>query len=194
MRRLTEQAVGTCLRAARSPAGGMAGLPVAALAQIEDAAAGILSAVDNCPEAAMALDDLASADSYTYSHSVRVATLGLLLGQRINRLDGWVDWRGQRRYRSASCATTTSAGTASATSAGAPVRTPVSSPASPMPYPIGYSIPMPSGRAAVVDGEVHDPALPADGRPAGDRAPDGVDSPGPPTGRSLRELDRTATR
>jgi HD-GYP domain-containing protein (c-di-GMP phosphodiesterase class II) len=98
VRHSTEQAVGTCLRAARSAAGGIAGLPTAALAQIEDAAAGILNALANCPEAALALDDLASADSYTYSHSVRVATLGLLLGQRINRLDGWIDWRGQRRY------------------------------------------------------------------------------------------------
>ena len=39
-----------------------------------------------------------SADSYTYSHSVRVATLGLLLGQRIDRVDGWIDYRGERRY------------------------------------------------------------------------------------------------
>jgi HD-GYP domain-containing protein (c-di-GMP phosphodiesterase class II) len=98
VRRSTEQAVATCLRAARSTAGGIAGLPAAALGQIEDAAGGILSALDDCPEAALALDDLASADSYSYSHSVRVATLGLLLGHRINRLDGWIDWRGRRRF------------------------------------------------------------------------------------------------
>jgi len=27
-----------------------------------------------------------------------LGALGLLLGQRINPLDGWIDWRGQRRY------------------------------------------------------------------------------------------------
>ena len=52
------------------------------------------------PEAALALDDLASADSYTYSHSVRVATLGMVLGHRIART-GWLDWIGR------ACAATT---------------------------------------------------------------------------------------
>jgi HD-GYP domain-containing protein (c-di-GMP phosphodiesterase class II) len=98
VRRSTEQAVGRCLTAARSAVGHLAGLPAAALGQLEAAASGMLHALDDCPEAALALDDLSSADSYTYSHSVRVATLGLLLGQRINRLEGWVDWRGRRRY------------------------------------------------------------------------------------------------
>jgi HD-GYP domain-containing protein (c-di-GMP phosphodiesterase class II) len=98
VRRSTEQAVGSCLSLARSTAGGTHALPAAALLQLEQAAAGILNALTDCPEAALALDDLSSADSYSYSHSVRVATLGLLLGQRINRLDGWVDWRGIRRY------------------------------------------------------------------------------------------------
>lgn len=46
----------------------------------------------------------------------------------------------------------------------------------------------------VVDGEVRDPALPADDRPGGGRAPDGADGHGPATGGSLRELDRTARR
>ena len=55
-------------------------------------------AVAACFEAALAFDDLASADSYTYNHSMRVATLGLLLGQRIDRTDGWVDYRGEVRY------------------------------------------------------------------------------------------------
>lgn len=98
VRRATEQAVGTCLNAARSTVGDLINLPAAALAQIETAAEGMMAALEGCPEAALALDDLASADSYTYSHSVRTATLGLLLGHRINRLDGWIDWRGQRRY------------------------------------------------------------------------------------------------
>jgi HD-GYP domain-containing protein (c-di-GMP phosphodiesterase class II) len=74
VRTATEHAVGSCLDAARSVASDLSNLP------------------------ALAFDDLSSADSYTYSHSVRVATLGLLLGQRIDRVDGWIDYRGERRY------------------------------------------------------------------------------------------------
>jgi HD-GYP domain-containing protein (c-di-GMP phosphodiesterase class II) len=98
VRRATEQAVQSCLTAARSAAESLGILPSAAVSQIEQAAANIVQALAECPEAALALDDLASADSYTYSHSVRVATLGLLLGQRMIRLDGWTDYRGQLRH------------------------------------------------------------------------------------------------
>ena len=95
VRRATEAAVITCLSGARSSSGD---LTVAALAQLENAANGLMAALEDCPEAALALDDLSSADSYTYSHSVRVATLGMVLGQRIARMDGWVDWKGARRF------------------------------------------------------------------------------------------------
>jgi HD-GYP domain-containing protein (c-di-GMP phosphodiesterase class II) len=98
VRRSTANAVSACLDAARSAAADLGGLPSSALAQLEQAANAIMQALAGCPEATLAFDDLASADSYTYSHSVRVATLGLVLGQRIERLDGWVDWRGERRY------------------------------------------------------------------------------------------------
>ena len=97
VRRSTERAVDTCLSAARlTPVGTL--LPPKAMAMLESAAAGMLDALSNCPEAALALDDLAGADSYTYSHSIRVATLGLLLGHRIARLDGWTDWQGRKRF------------------------------------------------------------------------------------------------
>jgi HD-GYP domain-containing protein (c-di-GMP phosphodiesterase class II) len=98
VRTSTEQAVGSCLDAARSVASDLSNLPARAFQQIEHAAAGLMQALADCPEAALAFDDLSSADSYTYSHSVRVATLGLLLGQRIDRVDGWIDYRGERRY------------------------------------------------------------------------------------------------
>ena len=97
VRRSTEQAVDTCVSAARmTPTGTV--LPPQAVALLESAAAGMLEALSNCPEAALALDDLSGADSYTYSHSIRVATLGLLLGHRIARLEGWTDWQGKRRF------------------------------------------------------------------------------------------------
>lgn len=94
----TEAAVCSCLDAARSVAADVSDLPARTFQQLELAAAGLIEALADCPEAALAFDDLATADSYTYSHSVRVATLGLLLGQRIDRIDGWLDYRGERRF------------------------------------------------------------------------------------------------
>ncbi|MGH2908626.1 MAG: HD-GYP domain-containing protein, partial [Solirubrobacteraceae bacterium] len=99
VRRSAERAVVTCLDGARDGGGRVTG---EALAHLENAARGVMDAMENCPEAALALDDLASADSYTYSHSIRVTTLGMVLGHRITRLDGWIDWSGQRRYDSVS--------------------------------------------------------------------------------------------
>jgi len=98
VRAATESAVSSCLEAARSVAADLSDLPARAVAQIEQAAEALIEALASCPEAALAFDDLASADSYTYSHSVRVATLGLLIGQRLDRIDGWVDFRGERRF------------------------------------------------------------------------------------------------
>ncbi|MGH3264554.1 MAG: HD-GYP domain-containing protein, partial [Trebonia sp.] len=98
VRSATEAAVCSCLDAARSVAADVSDLPARTFQQLELAAEGLIDALADCPEAALAFDDLSSADSYTYSHSVRVATLGLLLGQRIDRIDGWVDYRGERRF------------------------------------------------------------------------------------------------
>ncbi len=98
VRTSTEAAVASCLEAARSVAADLNNLPARTFEQLERAAEGMMRALAECPAATLAFDDLATADSYTYSHSVRVATLGLLLGQRIDRLDGWVDFRGQVRH------------------------------------------------------------------------------------------------
>ncbi len=95
VRDATERAVIQCLDGARESS---AGLGAAPLAVLETAANGVIRALEDCPEAALALDDLASADSYTYGHSIRVTTLGLILGHRIARIDGWVDWQGNRRF------------------------------------------------------------------------------------------------
>jgi HD-GYP domain-containing protein (c-di-GMP phosphodiesterase class II) len=98
VRTATELAVGSCLEAARSVAADLNNLPARTFEQLERAAEGMMRALAECPAASCAFDDLATADSYTYSHSVRVATLGLLLGQRIDRIDGWIDFRGQLRH------------------------------------------------------------------------------------------------
>lgn len=52
----------------------------------------------DCPEAALALDDLNAFDDYTHKHSVQVTLLGLLIARRAWQTEGWVDYRGRRRF------------------------------------------------------------------------------------------------
>lgn len=47
---------------------------------------------------AVAIADLSSADAYTLQHSVDVATLGLLMGERYFDKRGWTDYRGVRQH------------------------------------------------------------------------------------------------
>jgi len=49
-------------------------------------------------QSALALNDLANADSYTLTHSLDVTTLGLSIGMRVMRTFGWLDAVGKRRY------------------------------------------------------------------------------------------------
>jgi HD-GYP domain-containing protein (c-di-GMP phosphodiesterase class II) len=51
----------------------------------------------DCPEAALALEDLNAFDSYTHRHSVQVTILGLLIARRVWTKDGWRDFRGRTR-------------------------------------------------------------------------------------------------
>ena len=52
----------------------------------------------DCPDAALALDDLSAFDDYTHRHSVQVTVLGLLIARRAWATDGWTDFRGRRRH------------------------------------------------------------------------------------------------
>jgi len=58
----------------------------------------VASHVLDSPDAALALNDLAAADAYTHRHSINVTALGLLLARAQFRTQGWVDYRGERRY------------------------------------------------------------------------------------------------
>jgi HD-GYP domain-containing protein (c-di-GMP phosphodiesterase class II) len=49
-------------------------------------------------DVALALADLSGADSYTLQHSIDVAALGILIGQRLYRERGYIDYRGQRSF------------------------------------------------------------------------------------------------
>ena len=99
IRAATEEAVAACFEAARAVAADLSELPFNTLKQIEHAADSLIDALADAPEAALAFDDLASADSYTYNHSMRVATLGLLVrpADRPGTV-GWVDYRGEVRH------------------------------------------------------------------------------------------------
>jgi HD-GYP domain-containing protein (c-di-GMP phosphodiesterase class II) len=47
---------------------------------------------------ALVLADLSSADAYTFQHSIDVTALGLLIGQRLFREQGWLDHKGVRQF------------------------------------------------------------------------------------------------
>jgi HD-GYP domain-containing protein (c-di-GMP phosphodiesterase class II) len=50
------------------------------------------------PAASLALADMASADAYTFQHSIDVAAIGLLIARRYWSTHGWSDHTGQRRH------------------------------------------------------------------------------------------------
>ena len=74
------------------------GKPLApeAIASLEDIVTRILSQIDTAAGVALALADLATADAYTFQHSIDVTGTGLAIGQRYFRKYGWVDYTGTR--------------------------------------------------------------------------------------------------
>jgi HD-GYP domain-containing protein (c-di-GMP phosphodiesterase class II) len=77
-----------------------AGRPLAAEAveQLDKIAHRMAREVAETSEFALALADLSGSDGYTLQHSVDVASLGLLIGQRLFGERGYVDYRGRRVY------------------------------------------------------------------------------------------------
>src|SRR5947209_1702226 len=73
-------------------------LPDTTLDELARVASMMAGEIESSGEVALALADLSTADFYTHQHSVDVAALGLLLGQRLMRKHGWLDYRGVRRY------------------------------------------------------------------------------------------------
>jgi HD-GYP domain-containing protein (c-di-GMP phosphodiesterase class II) len=74
------------------------GMPHTVVESLADVAASMVDDLLDCPEAALALEDLNAFDDYTHRHSVQVTVLGLLIARRQWRVDGWNDFRGRRRY------------------------------------------------------------------------------------------------
>ena len=73
------------------------GMPHTVVESLADVAASMVQDLLDCPEAALALDDLNAFDDYTHRHSVQVTLLGLLIARRAWQTDGWIDYRGRRR-------------------------------------------------------------------------------------------------
>src|SRR3954453_18077945 len=74
------------------------GMPRETVESLTDVASSMVDALLDCPDAALALDDLGAFDDYTHRHSVQVTLLGLLIARRAWSTDGWTDYRGPRRH------------------------------------------------------------------------------------------------
>jgi HD-GYP domain-containing protein (c-di-GMP phosphodiesterase class II) len=74
------------------------GMPHTVVESLAEVAASMVNDLLDCPEAALALEDLNAFDDYTHRHSVQVTVLGLLIARRQWKVDGWTDYRGRRRY------------------------------------------------------------------------------------------------
>jgi HD-GYP domain-containing protein (c-di-GMP phosphodiesterase class II) len=85
-------------RTTRVLASGGTALPPHDLERLTDTVSQIASSLADVPEAALALDDLATADAYTHRHSVQVAIIGMLIARRLWQRDGWRDWMERPRY------------------------------------------------------------------------------------------------
>jgi HD-GYP domain-containing protein (c-di-GMP phosphodiesterase class II) len=94
----TAERVRGALDSARAAFGSSQRLPPATLQDLSGIVDRIASSIMDNPDAALVLNDLAAADQYTHRHSVNVTALGLLLARAQFRRNGWVDYRGQRRY------------------------------------------------------------------------------------------------
>src|SRR4051794_6271335 len=91
--RVTAQAISAANGALRNGSG----MPHTVVESLADVATAMVEDLLDCPEAAMALDDLGTFDDYTHRHSVQVTMIGLLIARRAWRTEGWTDFRGRRR-------------------------------------------------------------------------------------------------
>jgi len=91
------RATGQALSAAGGALRAGSGMPYQVVDSLAGVAEAMVSDLLDCPDAALALEDLNAFDSYTHRHSVQVTVLGLLIARRVWQTDGWRDYRGRRR-------------------------------------------------------------------------------------------------
>src|SRR4029079_16336946 len=88
---------------AASPAAGIAlragsGMPSAIVESLNDVAGAMVDDLLDCPDAALALDDLSAFDDSTHAPRVQVTWPGALIPRRTWATDGWIVFRGRRRH------------------------------------------------------------------------------------------------
>jgi HD-GYP domain-containing protein (c-di-GMP phosphodiesterase class II) len=86
------------ITAARRSPGAVTSLPEETVEEISEVARRIADELAGCDDAIVALQDLATADAYTMQHSIDVTAVGVLIGRRLLLEEGWIDFRGERRY------------------------------------------------------------------------------------------------
>src|SRR3954451_4657809 len=74
------------------------GVPEAVVSDLQKVAEMIARDIEENADMALALDDLGAADGYTFQHSIDVAAIGMLIGQKLFRERGWIDHTGRRSY------------------------------------------------------------------------------------------------
>src|SRR4051794_27070670 len=74
------------------------GVPEKVMSDLQKVAEMIARDIEENVDMAVALDDLGSADGYTLQHSIDVAAIGMLIGQKLFRERGWIDHTGRRSY------------------------------------------------------------------------------------------------
>src|SRR3954463_3747625 len=74
------------------------GVPETVVNDLQKVAEMIARDIEENVDMAVALDDLGSADGYTLQHSIDVAAVGMLIGQKLFRERGWIDHTGRRTY------------------------------------------------------------------------------------------------
>jgi HD-GYP domain-containing protein (c-di-GMP phosphodiesterase class II) len=95
-RRTVTTVLAGALTQSRSAAGGRSALPATALVEMGRAVTLIVDDVLEGPDdTLLTLTDLATADAYTLQHSIDVAALGVVLGQRLFRQRGCVGFGGR---------------------------------------------------------------------------------------------------
>ena len=97
-RELATRAVATAYRSAKDAFS--SGKPISAevVEALGDIVNLIMAQIESAEGVAVAMADLASADAYTFQHSIDVTAVGLLIGGRYFRKHGWVDYRGERHF------------------------------------------------------------------------------------------------
>jgi HD-GYP domain-containing protein (c-di-GMP phosphodiesterase class II) len=75
------------------------GIPQSMIDDLAKVAEMIARDVEDSMDICVALDDLACADGYTLQHSIDVAAIGMLIGQKLFHETGWIDHTGQRTWK-----------------------------------------------------------------------------------------------